>query len=104
MERYGCLVIGVIIALVLLFGIVYLWSGWLNRPVGRAPAAATAALLPASLPAMDRGLAPNPPLAAAHGELVEPSIPDAGANDYSPLHPFPRMVSRSNHPSRTRGE
>ena len=39
MERYGCLIVGVIIALVVLVGIVYLWSGWLNRPVGRAPAA-----------------------------------------------------------------
>ena len=38
MARYGCLVIGVILALLILFGIVYLWSGWLNRPVGRIPA------------------------------------------------------------------
>ena len=38
MARYGCLVLGVIGALMLLVGIVYLWSGWLNRPVGRAPA------------------------------------------------------------------
>ena len=38
MERYGCLIVGVVIALVVLVGIVYLWSGWLNRPVGRAPA------------------------------------------------------------------
>ena len=41
MARYGCLVIGVVLALLILFGIVYLWSGWLNRPVGRAPAAAS---------------------------------------------------------------
>ena len=34
MERYGCLIVGVVIALVVLVGIVYLWSGWLNRPVG----------------------------------------------------------------------
>ena len=40
MARYGCLVAGVIIALAILFGIVYLWSGWLNRPVGRVPAGA----------------------------------------------------------------
>lgn len=40
MARYGCLVVGVIVALVVLLGIVYLWSGWLNRPVGRAPASA----------------------------------------------------------------
>ena len=39
MARYGCLVLGVIIALIILLGIVYLWSGWLNRPIGRAPAA-----------------------------------------------------------------
>ena len=41
MERYGCLIIGVVVALIVLVGIVYLWSGWLNRPVGRAPAAST---------------------------------------------------------------
>ena len=34
MARYGCLIIGVVIALIVLVGIVYLWSGWLNRPVG----------------------------------------------------------------------
>lgn len=28
------MIIGVIIALIVLVGIVYLWSGWLNRPVG----------------------------------------------------------------------
>ena len=39
MERYGCLIVGVVLALIVLVGIVYLWSGWLNRPVGRAPAA-----------------------------------------------------------------
>ena len=40
MERYGCLVVGVLLALIILVGIVWLWSGWLNRPVGRAPAVA----------------------------------------------------------------
>ena len=50
MARYGCLVIGVILALLILFGIVYLWSGWLNRPVGRAPAAASTVIPAASLP------------------------------------------------------
>ena len=42
MARYGCLIIGVILALIILFGIVYLWSGWLNRPVGRAPTVSAA--------------------------------------------------------------
>ncbi len=37
MERYGCLVIGVVIALVILVVTVYYWSGWLNRPVGHSP-------------------------------------------------------------------
>ena len=40
MARYGCLVVAVVIATVVLFFIVYLWSGWLNRPVGHAPTAA----------------------------------------------------------------
>ena len=35
MERYGCLIIGTVVAMIVLVGIVYLWSGWLNRPVGR---------------------------------------------------------------------
>ena len=39
MARYGCLVVAVVLATVVLFFIVYLWSGWLNRPVGHAPAA-----------------------------------------------------------------
>lgn len=37
MERYGCLVIGVILALIILVVTVYYWSGWLNRPVGHSP-------------------------------------------------------------------
>ena len=37
MARYGCLILAVIVATVLLFFIVYLWSGWLNRPVGHSP-------------------------------------------------------------------
>lgn len=37
MERYGCLVIGVILALIILAVTVYYWSGWLNRPVGHSP-------------------------------------------------------------------
>lgn len=38
MARYGCLVVAVVLATVVLFFIVYLWSGWLNRPVGHAGA------------------------------------------------------------------
>ena len=37
MARYGCLALAVIVALALLFFIVFLWSGWLNRPVGHSP-------------------------------------------------------------------
>ena len=40
MARYGCLALAVIVATVLLFFIVYLWSGWLNRPVGHSPSVA----------------------------------------------------------------
>ena len=36
MARYGCLIVGVILATAILIGIVYLWSGWLNRPVGHS--------------------------------------------------------------------
>ena len=43
MARYGCLVVAVIVATVLLFFIVYLWSGWLNRPVGHNPPSMTGA-------------------------------------------------------------
>ena len=39
MARFGCLALAVVVALALLFFIVFLWSGWLNRPVGHAPAA-----------------------------------------------------------------
>ena len=39
MARFGCLALAVIIALALLIFIVFLWSGWLNRPVGHTPAA-----------------------------------------------------------------
>ena len=44
MERYGCLVVGVLLALIILFGLVYLWSGWFDRPGGRGPEAAVAEL------------------------------------------------------------
>ena len=40
MARYGCLAVAVVLATVVLFFIVYLWSGWLNRPVGHSPASA----------------------------------------------------------------
>ena len=44
MARYGCLALAVAVAMALLIFIVFLWSGWLNRPVGHAPmVAATAA-------------------------------------------------------------
>jgi hypothetical protein len=36
MARYGCLALSVVVALVILFVVVYLWSGWLNRPVGHS--------------------------------------------------------------------
>ena len=48
MARYGCLVISVIIALLILVGTVWLWSGWLNRPPGHAPAASAATTTPAN--------------------------------------------------------
>ena len=38
MARYGCLALAVVVAMALLIFIVFLWSGWLNRPVGHAPA------------------------------------------------------------------
>ena len=44
MERYGCLVLATIIALVILVFIVFLWSGWLNRPVGHSPPTASVAM------------------------------------------------------------
>ena len=50
MARYGCLVIGVVIALAILFVVVFFWSGWLNRPVGHsiAPSAAMNIFTPGS--------------------------------------------------------
>ena len=54
MARYGCLVISVIIALLILVYTVWLWSGRLNLPVGHAPpaqaAVATIAPAQAALP------------------------------------------------------
>ena len=38
MARFGCLALAIIVAMALLIFIVFLWSGWLNRPVGHAPA------------------------------------------------------------------
>ena len=43
MARYGCLALAVVVAMALLIFIVFLWSGWLNRPVGHAPAAVAGA-------------------------------------------------------------
>ena len=37
MARFGCLALAVVVAIALLIFIVFLWSGWLNRPVGHAP-------------------------------------------------------------------
>ena len=45
MARYGCLVIGVVIALAILFVVVFFWSGWLNRPVGHSIAPSAQAAL-----------------------------------------------------------
>ena len=43
MARFGCLALAVVVAMALLIFIVFLWSGWLNRPVGHAPAAVSTA-------------------------------------------------------------
>ena len=43
MARFGCLALAVVVAMALLIFIVFLWSGWLNRPVGHAPAAVSVA-------------------------------------------------------------
>ena len=37
MARFGCMALAVVVAMALLIFIVFLWSGWLNRPVGHAP-------------------------------------------------------------------
>ena len=49
MARYGCLALGVILALLILFTVVFLWSGWLNRPVGHSPPPAVVAAEPGGL-------------------------------------------------------
>ncbi len=56
MARFGCLALSVVVAMALLIFIVFLWSGWLNRPVGHAPSG----LGPASV-----SIAPDPPAGAA---------------------------------------
>ena len=61
MARYGCLLLAVVVATLVLFFIVYLWSGWLNRPVGHSPPPVASA---------KQGLCKVP--LAAHGEPVEP--------------------------------
>ena len=43
MARFGCLALAVVVAMALLIFIVFLWSGWLNRPVGHAPATVSTA-------------------------------------------------------------
>ena len=43
MARFGCLALAVVVAMALLIFIVFLWSGWLNRPVGHAPAVVSVA-------------------------------------------------------------
>ncbi len=43
MARYGCLALAVVVAMAVLIFIVFLWSGWLNRPVGHVPAAVSVA-------------------------------------------------------------
>ena len=43
MARFGCLALAVVVAMALLIFIVFLWSGWLNRPVGHAPAVVSTA-------------------------------------------------------------
>ena len=45
MGRYGCLVVGVILAMIILVVTVYYWSGWLNRPVGHSQEAALTLVL-----------------------------------------------------------
>ena len=66
MARYGCLVISVIIALLILVVTSWFWSGWFNRPIGHAPAplAAVATIAPvqAALPnPITRHPGPAPP-------------------------------------------
>ena len=80
MARCGCLVISVIIALLILVGTVWLWSGWLNRPPGHYPAAsaATTTTTPAN-PAFLQPITRNPdarppPPAAGLDALPNPPV------------------------------
>ena len=54
MARFGCLALAVVIAMALLIFIVFLWSGWLNRPVGHAPMGDAAATEGGIFTGMDR--------------------------------------------------
>ena len=78
MARYGCLVIGTILALIILFVIVYFWSGWLNRPVGHSIATTESLLF------LDgRGLEPAPYLKG--GEGLPPFILSPSKDHPTPL-------------------
>ncbi len=73
MARYGCLAISVVVALIILFGIVYLWSGWYERPgpgqsggVVPTPAQITSAQIMPS--------PPGKPFAGGLGEIISPSV------------------------------
>ena len=60
MARYGCLVIGTILALIILFVIVYFWSGWLNRPVGHSIATTESPARPVMGEGSGRVFRPHP--------------------------------------------
>ena len=88
MARYGCLVVSVILALVILFGVVWLWSGWLNRPRNLPPAygaAIAAESLARRPPACYNGAVGSAPAWCNGNASVSKtenvgSIPAAGAN------------------------
>ena len=88
MARYGCLVVSVILALVILFGVVWLWSGWLNRPRNLPPAygaAIAAESLARRPPACYNGVVGSAPAWCNGNASVSKtenvgSIPAAGAN------------------------
>ena len=80
MARYGCLIISVIIALLILVWTVWLWSGRLNLPTGHAPTASTATTTttPAN-PAFPKPITRNPdarppPPAAGLDALSNPPV------------------------------
>ena len=67
MARYGCLVVGVIIAMIVLVGIVYMWSGWLNRPVGHI---GEVFALTQPSPSMGESIAGRPSYSLWHGRAI----------------------------------